>query len=172
MPTLYSSQLLSPYCVSNRSVSDVLQVLGNLIGAYPNADVTVIGYSMGGSIALLDGLLFRMLLAPTTNVKVVSYGMSRVGNQAFSSFVDSMLPGTVKRIVNKRDPYPVVPGLSLGYHGVDGEIHIQQNGKWTQCPGDDNGDSRCIAGTVTSINNANFADHVGPYDNIMMTCNS
>jgi predicted lipase len=134
--------------------------------------VTAVGYSLGGAIALLDGLLLRMLLNPTTEVRVVTYGMPRVGNQEFAGFVDAMLPQSVKHIGNKRDPVPIVPAISLGYHQVSGEIHIQDNGKWIQIPGEDNGDSRAIAGTVTSINNANFADHTGPYNGVSIGCSS
>jgi hypothetical protein len=148
----------------------VLQAVGNLIQQYPSAGVTIVGHSVGGALALLDGALFRMLLNPTTDVKVVTYGMSRVGNQPFASFVDAILAQNVKNIVNMRDPWPVAPAISLGYSQVAGEIHIRRGGQWTVCPGDNNGDPRCIAGTVTSLNNANMQDHFGPYDNIMMTC--
>jgi predicted lipase len=150
----------------------VLQAVGTLTQQYPDADVTIVGFSLGGAIALLDGVLLRMLLNPTTDVKVVTYGMSRVGNNVFAGLVDAMLAGSVKHINNKMDPMPVVPALSLGYTQVAGEIHIQDNGNWVSCPGDDNMDPRCIAGTVTSINNAQFKDHSGPYNGIMINCNS
>lgn len=150
----------------------MLQAVGTLTQQYPDAGVTTVGYSLGGAIALLDGVLLRMLLDPTTEVKVVTYGMSRVGNDEFAGLVDAILPGNVKHIGNKRDPVPIVPAISLGYHQVAGEIHIQDNGKWISCPGEDNMDPRCIAGTVTSINNAQFGDHPGPYNGIMMNCNS
>lgn len=140
--------------------------------AYPEASVTTVGFSLGGALALLDGLLIRMLLSTTTDVRVVAYGLPRVGNSEFAGFVDAMLPQSVKRINNKRDPYPIAPAISLGYHNVRGEVHIQNNGKWIACPDDDNADPRCSVGTVTSMNDANFADHLGPYDNVMMTCSS
>jgi len=151
---------------------DVLQAAGALIQQYPDAAVTVVGFSLGATIALLDGVLFRMLLDPTTEVRVVAYGMPRIGNQAFAGFVDAILPGKVKHINNKRDPLPVVPALSLGFQQPSGEIHIQQDGSWVQCPGEDNGDSRCSVGTVTSINDASFGDHSGPYNGVMINCNS
>lgn len=144
--------------------------MANLIKTYPQATLTTIGFSTGGAIALLDALFFSMILGPSTEVRSVNYGMSRVGNDAFAGFVDSLLPGNVKRIVNKRDPYPVVPALSLGYSAVDGEIHIREDGIWISCPDTDNGDPRCIAGTVTSMNAANFQDHLGPYDGVVLSC--
>jgi predicted lipase len=143
----------------------VYTAVADLIKLYPQAEVMTIGFSTGGAIALLDALFFSMNGMPN-QVKTVNYGMSRVGNQAFAGLVDAYLPENVKRIVNKRDPFPVVPALSLGYSHVAGEVHIQEDGKWTSCYGDDNGDSRCIAGTVTSMQDANFNDHFGPYANV------
>lgn len=134
--------------------------------------MTTVGFSLGGAISLLDAVLLRMLLPPTTEVRVVAYGLPRVGNSAFAGFVDAMLPGTVKHINNKKDPLPIVPAISLGYNQIIGEIHIQASGAWISCPGEDNGDPRCSVGTVTSINDATFSDHSGPYDGIMINCNS
>lgn len=140
---------------------------------YPNAIVTVVGHSLGGALALLDGVLIRMLASPSTNVGVVTYGMPRIGNQAFASFVDAILPGSVKHVNNMRDPYPIVPAIPLGYHQVMGEIHIQEHtGQWVSCPEEDNADSRCIVGTVNSISDARFSDHDGPYNGIMLSCSS
>jgi len=143
-----------------------------LIQSYPDASVTTVGWSLGGAVALLDGLLLRMIVNPTTDVKVIAYGMSRVGNDVFASYVDNLLPGSVKHINNKRDPVPIVPAISLGYHQVAGEIHIQDTGEWISCPGQDNADPRCVVGTVTNINNAKFSNHPGPYNGVMINCNS
>jgi predicted lipase len=134
--------------------------------------VTVIGHSLGAALALLDGVRLRLLLAPSTDVRVVGYGMPRVGNEDFASFVDAILSGRVERINNKHDPIPVMPGKLLGYRHVSGEIHIQDTGEWTECPGEDNPDSRCIVGAVPSIFQANLSEHSGPYNNIMLKCNS
>jgi predicted lipase len=140
---------------------------------YPSAIVTVIGHSLGAALALLDGVRLRLVLAPTTDVRVVGYGMPRVGNQAFASFVDDILPNRVKRINNTHDGIPILPGMFFGYHHVSGEIHIQDNpGEWIACPYEDNPDPRCIVGAVPSIIQAKFSEHDGPYNNIMLKCDS
>ena len=100
--------------------------------------VTVIGHSLGAALALLDGVRLRLVLAPTTDVRVVGYGMPRVGNQDFANFVDTILPGRVEHFNNKHDPIPIIPAMSLGYHNVMGEVHIQETGEWIACPGQDN----------------------------------
>ena len=154
-----------------RTAADVLQAVGSLFQTYPNTMVTVIGHSLGAALALLDGVRLRLLLAPTTDVRVVGYGMPRVGNHAFANFVDAILPGRVEHINNKHDPIPIMPAKFAGYHHVSGEIHIQEEtGEWIGCPGQDNPDPRCIVGAVPSIFQAKFSDHSGPYNNIMLKC--
>ncbi|KAI0271127.1 lipase [Russula aff. rugulosa BPL654] len=148
----------------------VLQAVQSLLRMHPGAMVTVIGHSLGGALALLDGLRLRLVLAPTTVVRVITYGMPRVGDQAFASFVDDILPNLVKRINNKHDPIPIVPAMSIGFRHVSGEIHIQETGQWTVCPYEDNQDPRCIVGAVPSIFQATFSDHSGPYNHIMLKC--
>jgi predicted lipase len=134
--------------------------------------VTVIGHSLGAALALLDGVRLRLVLAPTTDVKVVGYGMPRVGNQIFASFVDAILSERVEHINNKHDPIPIVPAQSFGYRHVLGEVHIQDSGEWIACPGEDNPDPRCIVGTVPSIFQGEFSEHSGPYNGINLKCDS
>ncbi len=97
------------------------------------SSVTVVGHSLGGALALLDGVYFSMQLPKNVTVKVISYGMPRVGNQTFASFVDSQL--SVTHVNNQKDPVPITPGMSLGFHHPSGEIHIQDSGAWDACPG-------------------------------------
>ncbi|KAN0109080.1 Alpha/Beta hydrolase fold, partial [Russula decolorans] len=143
----------------------VLQAVDSLLQMYPRTMVTVIGHSLGAALALLDGVRLRLLLAPTTDIRVVTYGMPRVGNQDFVSFVDTILSGRVEHINNKHDPIPIMPAIAFGYHNVLGEIHVQETGEWIECPGKDNPDPRCIVGAVPSLIQAQFSDHSGPYNN-------
>jgi Lipase (class 3) len=153
-----------------RTAALVLQAVQSLLRMHPGAMVTVIGHSLGAALALLDGLRLRLVLAPTTVVRVIGYGMPRVGNQAFASFVDGILPNLVKHINNKHDPIPIVPAMSIGFRHVSGEIHIQETGQWIGCPHEDNPDPLCIVGAVPSIFQATFSDHSGPYNHIMLKC--
>ena len=148
----------------------MLQAVERLVQMYPGAKVTVIGHSLGAALALLDGVRLRLILPPTIDVRVVGYGMPRVGNQAFASFVDRILPNRVTHINNKHDPIPIVPPIFFGYHHVSGEVHIQETGEWIACPYEDNPDHRCIVGAVPSVFQATFSDHTGPYNGIMLKC--
>jgi hypothetical protein len=135
--------------------------------------VTVVGHSLGGALALLDGIYFRL------------------------NFVDSKLRGLVTHVNNREDWIPIVPGmLGVGFHHPSGEIHIQDSGAWIACPGafpfflhlrvarsirlcltfaqpysgQDNPSHLCIVGDVGNILNGNLSYHDGPYANISMGC--
>jgi hypothetical protein len=172
----YARPLLIPIVITllliPRTAADVLQAVNSLLQMHPGTMVTVIGHSLGAAVALLDGVRLRLVLAPTTDVRIVGYGMPRVGNQDFANLVDAILPGRVEHINNELDPVPTVPAIALGYHNVLGEIHIQETGEWIACPGEDNPDPRCIVGAVPTIAQAKISDHFGPYNGILLKCNS
>ncbi|KAI9458351.1 hypothetical protein BJY52DRAFT_1372512 [Lactarius psammicola] len=73
-------------------------------------------------------------LSASVNVRVIGYGMPRVGNQDFANWVDSHLDCQVTHINNRKDPIPIVPGRFSGFHHISGEVHIADSGKWENCP--------------------------------------
>jgi predicted lipase len=113
----------------------ILSAVQNTLSAQGLSSVTVVGHSLGAALALLDGVFFSLRLPEDVTVKVIGYGMPRVGNQAFADFVDSKLGGRVAHVNNREDPIPVVPGRFLGFHHPSGEIHILNSGAWDVCPG-------------------------------------
>jgi len=117
-----------------RTASQILSKVQGILSVKRTSSVTVVGHSLGAALALLDGV-FLSLHIPKELVTVVSYGMPRVGNQAFANFVDSQLAERVMHVNNKEDPIPTVPPVLLGYHHPSGEIHIQDSGAWDACPG-------------------------------------
>jgi predicted lipase len=113
----------------------ILSTVKQTLSAQKASAVTVVGHSLGGALALLDGLFLRLNLPASVAVKVVSYGMPRVGNQDFANFVDKQLNGQVTHINNQEDPVPLVPLIAMGFHHPSGEIHIIDSGSWENCPG-------------------------------------
>ena len=120
-----------------RTASAILSAVQKTLSAHGSASsVTVVGHSLGAALALLDGLYLSINL-PNAEVRVIGYGMPRVGNQAFANWVDSSrLSGQVTHINNKEDPVPILPGRFLGYHHASGEVHITDSDAWENCPGE------------------------------------
>jgi predicted lipase len=117
------------------TVPAILSAVQNTLSTKGLSTVTIVGHSLGAALALLNGVFLSLQLPENVTVKVTSYGMPRVGNQAFADFVDSKLSGRVTHVNNQEDPVPVVPGEFLGFHHPSGEIHIQDSGAWDACPG-------------------------------------
>ena len=118
-----------------RTAWKILSTVQEILLKQPFYSVTVVGHSLGGALALLDGVFLRLQLPEGVPVKVISYGMPRVGNKPFADFVDSKLSGNVTHVNNREDRVPTMPDMSLGYHHPSGEIHILDSGEWDACPG-------------------------------------
>lgn len=134
---------------------------------YPTQSVTIVGHSLGGAVALLDALYFALNLPSGLQLRTITYGMPRVGNPAFASFVDSRV--SLYHINNNRDPVPTLPlqdFLGLDYASPNGEIHIVNNDTWELCPGHDNPSVDCIVGAVPDLLAGDETDHNGPYNGV------
>ncbi|KAK0466791.1 alpha/beta-hydrolase [Desarmillaria tabescens] len=149
------------------TAAKVLSSVKTAMSKYSTTSVTVVGHSLGGAIALLDGVYLDLQL-PTATVSVISYGLPRVGNQAFADYVDAHV--SVSHVNNKKDPIPILPGRFLGFHHPSGEKHITDSNAWVACPGQDNEDDRCTVGEVSNILVGDVDDHPGPYDGVTMGC--
>lgn len=67
------------------------------------------------------------------------------------------------------DFMPTIPGRSLGFTQVHGEIHIVSPGYAVSCPGDDDTtDPQCSDMTVPYIWEGSFQEHMGPYNGVYM----
>lgn len=121
----------------------------------------------GGALALLDATYFRVTMPPEVKIKIVTYGMPRVGNPAFANWIDQNIPD-LAHINNQVDPIPIVPGRRLGYAHPSGEVHIKDDESWNFCGGQDNPSDGCEIGDTPSIIFSNILNHLGPYDGVMM----
>jgi hypothetical protein len=106
----------------------VLDAVRQVISAHGTSTVTTVGQSFGAALALLESVFLRLQLPTAISVKFVGYGLPRIENQAWATFVDVWLPGNVTHINNKLDPVPVLLSTSFGYHRPSGEIHIKEVG--------------------------------------------
>jgi predicted lipase len=79
--------------LSSSSAEAVLAAVNTVITENGATKVVVTGHSLGGAIALLDGVYLSLHLSGVS-VEVISYGMPRVGNQEFADYVDANIPVT------------------------------------------------------------------------------
>lgn len=122
------------------TASTILTAVNKTLNAHPGSGVALVGHSLGAAISLLDTVFLQLHLPSSTPLRMIGYGLPRVGNQAFADYVDqnitSLSSGAgLVHINNKKDPIPILPGMFLGYHHPSGEIHIQDSGDWDTCPG-------------------------------------
>jgi len=127
--------------------------------------VTVVGHSLGAALALLESVYLPLFL-PDVTFRMIGYGMPRVGNQAFATYIDDNVD--LDHVNNKEDLVPTLPGRFLGFHHPQNEKHIQDDLSWFACPGEDNTDSRCTTGDVSNVFEGKISDHDGPYDVVTM----
>lgn len=147
---------------------DVLAAVQTTLSKYGATTITLVGHSLGAAISLLDSVYLPLHLPSGMTFQTITYGLPRVGNQAFADYVDANLHLT--HINNKEDPIPICPGMSLGFVHPAGEVHIGDSDEWAACPGQDNPSTQCIVGDVPNILESNESDHDGPYNGIKMGC--
>ena len=118
------------------TASKVLSAVKQTLTQHSASSVTVVGHGLGAAIALIDGVYLHEQLGKSASVRVVAYGMPRVGNLDFAEWVDLHLYGQVTHINNMKDPIPIVPDTGLGYRHTSGEVHITDPSTWKSCPGE------------------------------------
>jgi len=153
-----------------QTAQPVLAAVTSTMSQYGTTKVTVVGHSLGAAIALLDSVYLPLHLPSGSTVSFIGYGLPRVGNQAFASYVDDHPAVSVTHINNMEDLVPILPGMFLGFVHPAGEIHIQDSGSWDACPGEDNPSTLCIVGDVPNIFEGDESNHDGPYNGITMGC--
>ncbi|KAN0112535.1 alpha/beta-hydrolase [Hyaloscypha variabilis] len=153
-----------------KAADSVLAAVETALSTYSATKVTLVGHSLGAAISLLDSVYLPLHLQSGITYKTITYGMPRVGNQAFANYVDADSPIHLTHIGNKEDPVPVLPPLSLGFVQASGEIHIQDSNAWDACPGQDNDSDLCSTGDVPTVFEWDVDDHDGPYNGVTMGC--
>ncbi|KAI0343321.1 lipase [Trametopsis cervina] len=155
-----------------RTASAILDAVNATLSLFLANQVTLVGHSLGGAISLLSTLHLSLHLPPTTSLKTITFGLPRIGNQAFADLIDSHAPSfTLTRITNARDPVPILPGRFLGFRHPSGELHVDaRSGAWVVCPGQENTSSACTDGAVPNIFMSSEGDHDGPYAGVRTKC--
>ncbi|KAF8180842.1 alpha/beta-hydrolase [Pholiota molesta] len=129
--------------------------------------ITLVGHSLGAALSLLESVYLPLFVPSDVTFRMIGYGLPRVGNPAFASFIDSNVD--VTHVNNKRGGFRTNASREVPrIRASSGETHIQDDGSWITCSGDDNTDARCTTGDVKNILEGKLADHDGPYDVVEM----
>lgn len=135
--------------------SYITPYLEELIKRYPKYQLTLVGHSLGGSLAALASLEYYYR---GWTPKVTTFGEPRIGNIALMQYFDRVFPtqeqpdtnSTYRRVTHAGDPVPLLPISEWGYRMHGGEIYISKAGippaitDLHACVGDE--DQTCIAG--------------------------
>ncbi|KAG8682652.1 hypothetical protein FRC08_014821 [Ceratobasidium sp. 394] len=144
-----------------RTATVILDTVKQVIQERGAKTVISVGHSLGGALALLEGLHMRLNLPSSVNVITRTFGQPRVGNDVFAQFVDQMLPD-LARLTIKRDIVPVLPPLTTLFRHSSGEVHLDAEDVFNACSGRDNMNENCSTGQVLT-QGIQLVDHLGPY---------
>lgn len=155
--------------VTSKTINPELEAL---VTTYPDYQLHLVGHSLGGAVAALGGLEY---LSRGWHPLVTTFGEPRIGNKAFTGYIDAMFALNVsvippsdpaslqsyqqnlafRRVTHVDDPVPHLPLTEWGFRMHAGEIFIskQQLSPDLQdiqhCFGDE--DPKCIAGQDNTL---------------------
>jgi len=116
---------------------EVYGLVHDLRTAYPGALVFLTGHSLGAAIAA-HGMLDFVASGNLTTADLgplYDYGRTRLGNEHFSDYYDSLIP-TVWRVTHHRDPVPhYLPELFFYHHTRTEVYYNKDNSVYTVCNG-------------------------------------
>ena len=136
----------------------IFHILKDLVGYYPDHELTLIGHSLGGAVAGLAALEFQ---DQGWSPRVTTFGEPRFANKALAQYVDEVFPWNVseaetryRRVTHVDDPVPLLPYEEWGWTMHGGEIFISKPGlppevaDLKRCVGDE--DPQCIQNDSTT----------------------
>lgn len=95
---------------------DVKKLVGALVAEHPNAPVAITGHSLGAALAA--HAVAELSMSGVQHVQAsYTYGMPRVGDDAFQQWYKDTMVGTY-RVTHHKDPVPHLPTQSMGFHHV------------------------------------------------------
>ncbi|WFD27781.1 hypothetical protein MNAN1_002786 [Malassezia nana] len=122
--------------------------------------VTVVGHSLGASIAVLSALHLETEMQGSVD-QILTFGQPRVDNVQFASDVDKHFKDKFYYTINGADPVARLGPRILGFQHASGQIWINpaSSTNWKFYPGQEN-----IHGSISSIPlPLLFVNHIGTY---------
>jgi len=140
--------------------AEILPYLEKVVNTYPGYQLTLVGHSLGGAVAALAALEFKVR---GWNPTITTFGEPRIGNTYLMEYIDNaFLPkdedessAMYRRVTHVDDPVPLLPLKEWGYRMHAGEMYISKPelspevSDAQRCEGDE--DPSCIAGTSSVV---------------------
>jgi len=135
----------------------------SLLANCQNCHIYVTGHSLGGAIATLAAADLYTL---TPDLTVYTYGSPRVGDEAFATYYDKIVPDTY-RLVHNHDLVPHIPQRFLGFRHVSREIwyFVESGAQYKTCAGGE--DDSCSNSVNLHVDENSIADHAQYLDQPM-----
>lgn len=103
----------------------ILSSAKRLFSKYPNSRKLVTGHSLGGALAVHASIDIINNFGEID--EYYTYGSPRVGNQAFTDYVNGKIKGNFNsRITHNRDPVPHLPFEKWGFIHIDTEVFYNE----------------------------------------------
>lgn len=127
----------------------------SLLANCQGCHIYVTGHSLGAAIATLAA---ADLFALTPDLTLYTFGSPRVGDLAFATYFDKIVPDTY-RIVHNKDLVPHLPQRFLGFRHVSREIwyYGEAGAEFKQCNGGE--DDSCSNSVNLHVDEHSIKDH-------------
>lgn len=140
-------------------------------GPTPITKIEITGHGLGAATALLVALAIKLETAngknPAPAVEATLFGLPRVGDEAFATWVDSLTEDghlTIRRVTNGADAVPHLPGRHLNFvHPASAsEIWLTDDGLVRCTAASGSMESELCAASI-ALSSTGLGAHSGPY---------
>ena len=140
------------YEMTQRLFSSIHKAVSSIASTYHSTHIVVTGHSEGAAVAQLTCMEFQ---SKQIDCELYNFGQPRVGDAAYATFANQVLPN-LWRFTHNRDMVPHVPPTEvMDYYHSCGEIFEDASGKLTQCSACE--DVACA--DQYALKDTNTADH-------------
>lgn len=140
----------------NSVAGDVVASISALMQQHNGAQVTVVGHSLGGAMAAIAAVDFKVGRGIPV-AKLVTFGEPRTGNTQFADYVRSTIP-VVWRVVHNKDIVPHVPLQEWHFQHVATEIYYANDSSFKICNG--SGEDASCSDQWKELWNWSLLDHL------------
>eukprot|EP00300_Choanocystis_sp_HF-7_P042018 c8791_g1_i2.p1 GENE.c8791_g1_i2~~c8791_g1_i2.p1 ORF type:complete len:198 (+),score=39.97 c8791_g1_i2:24-596(+) len=120
----------------HEAVATVIRGLSAERGTRLDVEIVFTGHSLGGALATLAAIDFRLAYPDALRISMVNFGSPRVGNHAFAQIYQTYLPTDVYRFVYDNDIITATPPKppAIRYKHVEKEIIVDRAGNYIEKP--------------------------------------